>query len=83
MDPGTEHERPAKRAKRDDTEDTLTPPPNSHENGDHDVEEPDFVSDNNNAAQGSDLYLDTVCIPSSVCLHILKPPSGKSCRSRL
>lgn len=56
MDRRTEHERPAKRAKRDDA---LTPPPNSHRDED-DMEEPDFVSDNNNAAQGSDLYLDTV-----------------------
>jgi hypothetical protein len=55
MDRGTEHERPAKRAKRD--ENASTPPPDSE---DHDVEEPDFVSDNNNAVQGSDLYLDTV-----------------------
>jgi hypothetical protein len=60
MDHGTEHERPAKRAKRDDTGSTSTPPPGSHQNEDHDVEETDFVSDNNNAAQGSDLYLDTV-----------------------
>ena len=73
----TEHERPAKRAKR---EDALTPPPDSHQNEDHDMEEPDFVSDNNNAAQGSDLYLDTVCITSSMYFRNLKHPSGKSCR---
>ncbi len=60
MDPGTEHERPAKRAKRDEDGGALTSPPNSHGHEDHDVEEPVFVSDNNNAAQGSDLYLDTV-----------------------
>ena len=60
MDRSTEHERPAKRAKPDDSENASTPPPNSHQNEDHDVEEPDFVSDNNNAAQRSDLYLDTV-----------------------
>lgn len=55
----TVHERPAKRTRRDDTGNSSTPPPNSHQNEDHDVEEPDFVSDNN-AAHGSDLYLDTV-----------------------
>jgi hypothetical protein len=57
MDRSTVHERPAKRAKRDDTGDASTPPPNSQQD---DVEESDFVSDSNNAAKGSDLYLDTV-----------------------
>ena len=79
MDRRTEHERPAKRAKR---EDASTPSPSSHRNED-DMEEPDFVSDNNNAAQGSDLYLDTVRITSSMYLRYLKPLSGKSCRPRL
>jgi hypothetical protein len=59
MDLATEHERPAKRVKMDDTGAASTPPPNSHKDEDHDEEEPGFVSDNN-AAHGSDLYLDTV-----------------------
>ena len=57
MDRGTEHERPAKRAKRD--ENVSTPPPDNRQSEGHDLEEPDFVSDKN-AVQGSDLYLDTV-----------------------
>jgi U4/U6.U5 tri-snRNP-associated protein 2 len=59
MDRATEHERPAKRVKRDGTEAASTPPPSSHGNEDLDMEESGFVPDNN-AAHGSDLYLDTV-----------------------
>jgi len=82
MDRATEHERPANRVKRDGTEAASTPPPSSHGNEDLDMEESGFVPDNN-AAHGSDLYLDTVWITSSVHLRNLKHPSGKSCHSRL
>ena len=59
MDRSPEHERPTKRAKRADAGNVPTPSPNSRQIEEHDVEEPDSVLDNN-AAQGSDLYLDTV-----------------------
>jgi hypothetical protein len=59
MDLPTEHERPAKRVKTDDTGVASAPPPNSHEDEDYDAEEPGVILDNN-AAHGSDLYLDTV-----------------------
>jgi hypothetical protein len=81
MDPATEHERPAKRVKRDDAEGALSPSPNSHADEDNDMEESGVVSDNN-AANRSDLYLDTVRITSSGYLRNLKHLSGKSCRSR-
>ena len=79
MDPATEHERPAKRVKRDDAEGSLSP---SHADEDNDMEESGVVSDNN-AAHRSDLYLDTVRITSSGYLRDLKHLSGKPCRSRL
>jgi len=59
MDRVTGHERPAKRAKTDQAGGPLTPPPISQANDDSDAEEPGVVSDKG-AAQGSDLYLDTV-----------------------
>jgi hypothetical protein len=59
MDRVTGHERPAKRAKTDQEGGPLTPPPISQANKDSDAEEPGVVSDKG-AAQGSDLYLDTV-----------------------
>lgn len=57
MDRGTEHERPAKRAKRDKEEE----PPIGHSDDDSDAEGPGSGSiADNGAAHGSDLYLDTV-----------------------
>ncbi len=57
MDRDTEHERPAKRAKRDQAGGSLIPPPINHANEDSDAEEPGI---DKGAAHGSDLYLDTV-----------------------
>jgi hypothetical protein len=59
MDRDTEHERPAKRAKRDQAGGSLIPPPINHANEDSDAEEPGIVPDKG-VAHGSDLYLDTV-----------------------
>ena len=57
MEPATEHERPAKRVKRDEVGSTATSPPANNE--DSDMEEPETVAQSS-VAQGSDLYLDTV-----------------------
>ena len=60
MGPATEHERPAKRVKRDEVGGSV-PTPSTTKHGDEDSEEEaGFV--NNGAAHGSDLYLDTVRI---------------------
>ncbi len=64
MDPATEHERPAKRVKRDELGSTSTSPPADRDNEDSDTEEPEVVA-RNSVAHGSDLYLDTVWITSS------------------
>jgi hypothetical protein len=75
MDRGTEHERPAKRAKRDQEEGPLIPPPIGHANEDSDAEEPGIIADNG-AAHRSDLYLDTVRDKPSICSRNLKHSSG-------
>lgn len=75
MDRGTEHERPAKRAKRDQEESPPIPPPIGHAGEDSDAEEPGIVADNG-AAHRSDLYLDTVRDTPSICSRNLKHLSG-------
>lgn len=59
MDPATEHERPAKRVKRDEVGGATTSPPADRDSDDSDTEEPEVVA-HNSLAHGSDLYLDTV-----------------------
>ena len=60
MDRGTtEHERPAKRVKRDEVGSTSTSPPADLDIDNSDSEEPEVVA-RNSVAHGSDLYLDTV-----------------------
>ena len=59
MEPATEHERPAKRVKRDEVGSTATSPPADHNNEDSDMDEPEVVAQSS-VAHGSDLYLDTV-----------------------
>lgn len=56
MEPATEHERPAKRIKRDEVGNTSI---TDHNNEDSDTEEPEVVAQSS-VAHGSDLYLDTV-----------------------
>ena len=75
MDRSTEHERPAKRAKRDQEEVPPILPPIGHANEDSDAEEPGIVADNG-AVHRSDLYLDTVRDTPSICSRDLKHPSG-------
>jgi hypothetical protein len=79
MDRGTEHERPAKRAKRDKEEGS---PPIGHADDGSDTEGPGSIADSG-AAHGSDLYLDTVRDTPSICSRNLKPSSGQSRCSRL
>lgn len=61
MGPTTEHERPAKRVKRDElgSTSTSTSPPADRDDETSDTEEPEVVA-RNSVAHGSDLYLDTV-----------------------
>jgi hypothetical protein len=67
MDRGTEHERPAKRAKRDEEDGFPIPAPIGHADDDSDAEGPGSVAADNGAAHGSDLYLDTVRDTPPVC----------------
>jgi hypothetical protein len=60
MDPATVHERPAKRAKRDEAGGGPTLTLSKHGKEDSDEEGPGFVD--NGATHGSDVYLDTVRI---------------------